>query len=153
MEIQCLKLFITEEEANEWVRKVLPDPDPIEDLYVKLMPEGLLVQGSYPAMMFKTTFETQWQLTVIGPEVVARLVAVKIAGLPAGLFKGALLRMIRDAMVAQPGVRVQDECVRIHAEEVARAQEVPLRVRFTAVRCSIASLVVEAGSEGMRDEG
>jgi hypothetical protein len=146
MEIQRLKLFITEDEANEWVQKIIPDPDPIENLYVKLTPEGVLVQGTYPAMMFKTSFETFWELNVIGPEIVARLASVKIAGLPAGLFKGALLRMIRDAVVAQPGIRVQEECVRVNAEEMARNQEVPLRVRFTTIRCSIASLVLEAGA-------
>jgi hypothetical protein len=145
MEIQSLKLFVTEEEANEWVRRVVPDPDPIENLYLKLTPDGVLFQGSYSAMMFKTSFETQWQLSVSGPEIIARLIAVKIAGLPAGMFKGVLLRMIRDAVATQPGVRIQDECVRVHAEEVTRTLQVPLRVSFTCVRCSIASLVLEAG--------
>jgi hypothetical protein len=146
MEIQTLKLFITEDEVNELARQVLPDPDPLEDLYVKLTPEGVIVQGVYPAMMLKTSFETLWELSVQGPEVVARLSSVRIAGLPAGLFKGALLRMIRDAVAAQPGVRVQEECVRVQVEELARSNGLPLRVNFSQVRCSIASLVLEVGN-------
>jgi len=146
MEIQSLKVFVTEDEANDLLARVLPDAEPLEELRVRLTPEGVVVQGSYPAMMFKTSFETLWEVTAAGPELVARLVNVKIAGLPATLFKGALLRMIRDAVANQPGVRVQEEAVRVHVEELARHQGLPLRVRFSAVRCSIASLVLEAGN-------
>jgi hypothetical protein len=146
MEIQALKLFLTEDEANELVAQVLPDSDPIEELRLRLTPDGVIVQGVYPAMMFKTSFETLWHLSPAGPELVARLVHVKMAGFPAGMLKGVLLRMVRDAVQAQPWVRVQDEVVRVHVEEAARAQGIPLRVRFTAVRCSVASLVLEAGA-------
>jgi hypothetical protein len=72
-------------------------------------------------------------------------VSVKMAGISAGLLKGVLMRMIRDAVQAQPWVRVQEEVVRVHVVEAARAQGLPLRVQFSAVRCSIASLVLEVG--------
>lgn len=145
MEIQTLKLFITEDEANALVAELLPDLDPIEGLKLRLTPEGVLIQGIYPAMMFKTPFETLWQITPLGPEILARLVHVKIAGLPAGLFKGALLRMIRDQVAGEAGVRVEEEAIIVHLEEAARARKVPLRMNVTAVRLSIASAVVEAG--------
>jgi hypothetical protein len=146
MEILALKLFVNEAEANDLVKKHLPDSGAIENLRVRLTPEGVVVQGEYPAFMMKVTFETLWELSVAGPEVVAHLASARVAGLPAGILKGAMLKMIRDAVAQGAGVRVGEDAVRVHAEEAARAFGVPLKVRFIAVRCSLASLVIEAGA-------
>jgi hypothetical protein len=145
MEIQALKLFVTEAEANDYARRVLKDTEGVEGLQVKLMPEGLIVQGQYAMSFFKVPFETTWEVSAAGPEVVARLASVRVAGLPAGVLKGALMKMMRDTTEGQPGIRVQDDTVRIDVVEVARAHQVPLRLALTAVRLSIGAAVIEAG--------
>jgi hypothetical protein len=144
MEILGLKLFVTEEEANDLAKKHLPNAGAIENLRIRLTPEGVVVSGEYPALRLKVGFETLWELSVAGPEVRARLAAVKVAGFPAGILKGALLKMAREAVAQEAGLRVDDESVSLDVEEAARAQGVPVRVRFSAVRCSIAGLVLEA---------
>ena len=145
MEIVNLKLFVAEAELNDLARRHLPPSDTVEDLRIGLTPEGIVVSGEYPAMMFKVPFETLWRPSVAGPEVQVRLESVKVAGLPAGLLKGALLRVIADAVEKEPGVKVQEEAVRVHLEEAARAQGVSLRINLTEVRCGVGGLVLEAG--------
>src|ERR671932_113917 len=104
MEILGLKLFVTEAEVNDLAKKHLPDDGAVEDLRIRLTPEGVLVSGEYPALRFKVPFETLWELSVAGPEVRARLAAIKVAGIPAGILKGALLKMARDAVGQEPGL-------------------------------------------------
>jgi hypothetical protein len=144
MEVQALKLLVTEDEVNELIKRHLTDTGSIENLRVRLTPEGVVVQGEYPTFLMKMAFETVWELTAVGPELQARLAALRVKGLPAGLLKGVLMGMIRDTLAGLPGVQVQDDAVCIHAVEAALAHTIPLRVCFTAVRCSIGALVLEA---------
>jgi hypothetical protein len=146
MELQALKLFVSEDTVNGLIKKYVPDTGSIENLRIRLTPEGVVIAGDYPTFLMKMAFETLWELTAAGPELLARLTSVRVAGLPAGLLKGALLKLLRDAVTGQPGIQILDEAVRIHAEQVAGAHGVPLRVRFTGLRCSIAGLVLEAGT-------
>jgi hypothetical protein len=146
MEIQTLKLLITEAEANQLLQTHAPDTGSLENLAIRITPEGVVVQGEYPALMMRVAFETVWTLSVDGPEVVAKLASVRVAGFPAGILTGALMRMLRDAVAGSPGIRVQDDAVRVHAEELARQGDLTLSVRFSAVRCSVGVLVLEAGN-------
>jgi hypothetical protein len=148
MEIQTLKLFLTEDEVNDLVRRFAPDTGSIENLRIRLTPEGVLVQGEYPTMVLRVRFETLWEPRGEGPEVVARLASVRVSGIPAKLLRGALLKVIRDLVGQEIGVRVADDGVRVHLEEIARAHGLPLRINVTAVRCSIATMVLEAGRAG-----
>jgi hypothetical protein len=145
MEIQALKLFVTEDEINDLLAKFLPPDLPIQELSVRLTPEGVVVQGVYPTLLVKMAFETLWEITAAGTEVEARLANVKVAGLPAGKLRGLLVKMIRDVTASEPGLRVQDESLCVDIEEALRAKGVPLQVHFTGVRCSLKSLVLEAG--------
>ena len=145
MEIQSLKLLVSEDELNELVRQHQHEMGAVEKLRLRLTPEGVIVQGEYPTFLMKMAFETLWELGVNGPEVQARLAAVRVAGLPAGMLKGALLKMIADVAGKEPGVRLQDDVVSVHLEEAARARGLFLRVCLNAVRCSVGCLVVEAG--------
>jgi hypothetical protein len=148
MEIQALKLFVTEDEINDLLEKFLPPDLPIQELSVRLTPEGVVVQGVYPSLLVKMAFETLWEITAAGTELNARLANVKVAGLPAGKLRGLLIKMIRDAIASEPGLSVQDNALRVDVEEALRAKSLPLQVSFTGVRCSLNSLVLEAGPVG-----
>jgi hypothetical protein len=148
MEIQSLKLFVTDADAAAYAAKALRDHDTIEGLAVRLTPEGVLVQGEYPTSFFKVPFETLWEVTASGPQVQVRLASVKVAGFPAGMLRGALMKMVRDAVADEVGVRVEDEAVHVHVGQALAGQGVDLQVCFTAVRMSIGSAVLEAGPIG-----
>jgi hypothetical protein len=145
MEILALKLFVTEGEVNGLIQKFLPEPGAVDNLRVRLTPEGIVVQGDYPTLLVKMAFETLWEVAVDGGEVRARLASVKVAGLPAGMLRGVLLKVLRDVTDGEAGLEIRDETVHVDVDRVLRARGLPVRVHLTAVRCSIGTLVLEAG--------
>lgn len=144
MDIQALKLLVTEDDINRLIEQYLPAGSPIEEPRVRLLAEGILVQGKYPTPLGKMAFETLWEVSASGNTVRARLETIRVAGLPAKLLRGVLLKTIRDVAEAQPGVRVENEAVEVNVEEAARARGVIVRVELTSVCCSPGRLVVEA---------
>ncbi len=144
MDIQTLKLLVAESDVNEIIDQYLPNEGAVENLLVRLKPEGVHVEGDYPTPLGKMSFETLWSLTASGSIVRAKLEAIKVAGLPAGMLRSVLLKTIRDVAEREPGVRVEDEAIEINVEEAATARGVALRINLKALRCSEGSLVVEA---------
>src|SRR5262249_32761204 len=115
------------------------------NLRVRLTPEGVVVQGDYPAFMVKMAFETRWELSVVDGAVQARLASLKVAGLPAALLRGVLMKVIRDVTAEQPGLAVRDESVIVEVAPLLQAKKIPVTVRLTAVRCGAGEVVIEAG--------
>jgi hypothetical protein len=146
MEIQSLRVLIRDDEINQYLPQVVPPDAPVEKLRVHLTPAGVVVQGEYPALFMKMSFETLWETTVSAGQVQARLANVKVAGLPAGLLRGVLLKVIRDVTAQVPGVTVKDESVFLDVGQALLAKQVPLTVYLTAVRLGEGHIVIEAGT-------
>jgi hypothetical protein len=144
MEIQSCRLFITDADVAAMTARLLGEYDAIEGLQVRLTPDGVLLQGTYPTSFFKVPFETVWHIAAAGPIVQVRLASVKVAGLPAGILRGALMKMVRDAVAGEQGMTVQEETIVIHVPEATRKHGVDLAVHFTAVRMSVGCVVIEA---------
>ena len=145
MHIQSLRLRVTDADLQTILARHPPEGGSVENLRVRLTPDGVSVQGDYPALMMKVSFETVWELAAAGPAVAVRLAHVKVAGLPAGVLRGVLLRLVRDATADQPGVRVEGETVHVNLEQALKARGVPLRVHLVRVRTGDGWLTVEAG--------
>jgi hypothetical protein len=146
MEIQSLKLLLTDADLAAFLTKSPPTDEPIEDLQARFSPDGVVVSGRYPTPFFAVTFETTWQLIAAGPEVRARLVNVRVLGLPGNVLLGALMKMVTDTVEGKPGMRVENDEVIVHVVEALKAHGIDVAVRFTAVRSSIGAAVVEAGN-------
>jgi hypothetical protein len=146
MEIQSLRIFIRDEEINEHLPRVVPSDAGVENLRVRLTPAGVVVQGEYPALFMKVAFETLWEASVAAGQVQARLAQVKVAGLPAGLLRGVLLKVIRDVTAQAPGISVRDESVFVDVGRMLQEQKVPVSVYLTAVRLGEGHAVIEAGA-------
>jgi hypothetical protein len=144
MHIQSLRLRVTEADVTALLARFPPESGAIENLRVRLTADGVSVQGDYPALMMKVSFETVWELAAAGPALAVRLAQVKVAGLPAGVLRGVLLRMVRDAAAKEAGVRVEGETVHVDLEASLKARGVPLTVRLVAVRSGDGWLTVEA---------
>jgi hypothetical protein len=151
MDIQSLKLLITEDDINQLIERYLPEGGPIEEPRVRLFADGVLVQGKYPTPLGRMSFETLWKVSASGNTVRAHLETIRVAGLPAKLLRGVLLKTIHDVAGSQPGVRVENEAVEVNVEEAAQGKGVTLRVGLITVSGSPGTLVVEArdsASEG-----
>ena len=69
MHIHTLKLSITDEEINALLAELPQGDSSIENLRVRLTPEGIVVLGDYPTMLLKMAFETLWEVKGIGSVV------------------------------------------------------------------------------------
>jgi hypothetical protein len=147
MDIHTLNVSITEEEINTLVAEFPPSDSAVENLRVRLTPEGIVVFGDYPAMLMKMAFETLWEVKGIGSVVEAKLASIKVSGLPAKMLRGVLLKTIRDMTAREPGIRVEDESIRVDLSKHTALQRLRLRVNLIGVRCSLGHLVIEAGPE------
>lgn len=145
MEIQSLKLFLTDDDLATLLAKYPPPGEAIDELKARFTPEGVIVSGRYPTPFFPVAFETTWQVVAAGPEVRAKLASVRVLGLPGNVLGGALMKMIRDAVEGKPGVRVENDSVVVHVGEGAKSMGHELKVNFSAVRLSIGAAVIEAG--------
>ena len=146
MELQSLKLLITDDDLMHLAAFHVPKDAPIEDLRVGVSEEGVVVSGSYPLLVLKVTFETVWSLLVVDGQAEARLTALRVAGLPAGKFKGLVLKMLRDELGHNPGITVVEEGVRLDVEAIARREGIPLRINLRALHCEPGRITVLAGS-------
>jgi hypothetical protein len=145
MDIQALRVRVREDEINQHLPQLVPPDAGVQNLRVHLTPEGLVVLGEYPTFMLKMSFETLWELSVAGGVVAARLASVKVAGLPAKLLRGVLLKVIRDATASQPGICVQEESVCVDVAALLKEKKIPVTVELNAVRCGCGEVVIEAG--------
>ncbi len=145
MEIHSLKLSITDAEINDLLTEFTPSGSSVEDLRVRLTPEGIVILGEYSALFMKMAFETLWEVKGAGSAVEARLASIKVSGLPAGMLRGVLLKTLRDMTAQEPGIRIEDESIHVDLAKHTAVQKLRLRIHLTAVRCHPGSLVIEAG--------
>jgi hypothetical protein len=145
MEIQALKLFITDADVAALAEQHLGAGEGIEDLQVRLTPDGVVLSGRYPTSFFNVTFETVWQVSAAGIEIRVELATVRVAGFPANMLRGAMMKTLSDRVESEPGVRVEGEAVIVNVPDLARGGGIDLLINFTEVRMSIGTAVIEAG--------
>lgn len=145
MEIHSLHLSVGEQELNELAQQLPEHKSAVENLRVRLTPEGILILGEYPAMLMKMAFETLWQVSGVGSIVQARLVTIKVSGVPASMLRGVLLKTIRDTLAGEPGISVEDDTIQVDLSQHPALRKLQLRVHLTAVRCTMGSLTIQAG--------
>jgi hypothetical protein len=145
MEIQALKLLITQDDINALLSEFPPSDTDVENLHVVLTPDGIVVQGEYPTMLMNVAFETLWEVKAAGDEVEARLGSVKVSGLQASMLRGVLLKTIRDMTAEEPGVQVVGEAIRVDLSKHTGLQKLRLRMSLRSVLCTHGLLFIEAG--------
>src|SRR5262249_52913881 len=134
----------TEQDLNELVARHLPPDQPVEDVRLRVAPEGVYVSGVYP-LFVNVAFETLWELGVRGGRATARLAGFKALGLPAMVFKSMVMKVIEDAAQTEDWLQVEDSTVLADVERLLR-NRVPVRANLTAVRCDAGRLVIESAA-------
>jgi hypothetical protein len=145
MDLELLRLVISEDDLNRELAANQPADLSIEDLSVKVLPDGILVSGRYALMVVGLTFETTWKLAVKGDVIEARLSDLQVAGFPASKLRSLLLKVLYDSIPPKRGVRVEDDVLSVNLTELLAAEKVPLRVKLAGIDCQTGKLVVRAG--------
>jgi hypothetical protein len=145
MEIHSLRVSLSEQDLNSFLSGMPSGKNVVEKLRVRMTPEGIVVMGEYPTMLMRMAFETLWEVKGVGSVVEARLAAIKVSGLPASMLRGVLLKTLRDTLAKEPGIRVEDDVVRVDLSKLREAQKLNLRLNLTQVRCDTGTLLIEAG--------
>src|SRR3954447_26776962 len=105
MEIHSLHVLLTEQDLNELAQKHVPQDAPVDDLRVRLSPEGVHVTGTYP-FFINVKFETIWQVKAAEGKLVAQLTKFRAMGVPGNIFKSAIMKVIEDMAKSHTWVRV-----------------------------------------------
>jgi hypothetical protein len=145
MQIQALKLFVTERDVNDLVSKHLPADQPLENVAVRLTPEGVYVTGEYP-LFVRVAFETLWEVGVQDRKVIARLVSLKAMGLPATVFTTTVMKALEDAAQKEPWLAFHEDTVTMDVDRLLAQEGIQITTNLTAVRCADGELLVEAAA-------
>jgi hypothetical protein len=143
MEIHSLKVTLSEQDLNGLLQRHVPRDQPVEDLTVRLAPEGVYVKGVYP-LFINVSFETLWALAAQGGKITARLAQLKAMGMPGNVFKSALLKVIADATRTEEWMTIAGDTVVIDVERMLEEHGVVGRTNLRSVTCQEGNLVLEA---------
>jgi hypothetical protein len=146
MEIQALKLSLSEQDLNDLLRKYLPADHPIEELSVRVVPEGLTVSGVYP-LFINVHFQTHWQLGLDQGQVSARLDHFKAMGVPGNIFKSAIVKMIEDLAGAGEWVRVRGDTLWFDVDRCIGKFAFTARTHLKNLECQAGRVILEGQAE------
>jgi hypothetical protein len=145
MELQALKLLVTEQDLNALLKKYLPADQPLENVTIRIAPEGIYVSGEYP-LFVRVAFETLWAPDIQAGKVIARLEGLKAMGLPATLFKSAVMKVIEDAVEKENWLTFDGDAVVADVDRLLAGEGIKVKTNLRAVRCQAGTLLIEAGT-------
>lgn len=135
MQIDQLRLRISDIDLEE-VMPYLPLHDiPVEDLAIAITPSGLAVTGKY-RQRFALGFEALVKIAANGVTLAVELADLKAVGPLGGMLKGIVARMIAAKLGRYPGVAPSPRGVILQVNTVLDA--LGLQSRVKEVRCSTA---------------
>ena len=144
MEIHRLHLTLTEQDLNDLACRHLTDQVGIEELEIRIKPEGVRVKGVYPVFM-PVSFEAVWELGVLKGRATAKLINFRTMGMPVNVLKSLIMNLVADAAKKERWLEVQGDYVLADVDALLKENGLSSQTRLTAIRCGTGSLVVEAG--------
>ena len=139
MEIQLLKLSVSDADLNQLASRTFVWPDTIRDVGFAVTPEGVRVTGIYQRII-GIPFQMLWQLSISEGKLVARMERVRAGFINIGFIKEYLQNLIAAAtnIVIHNGMLVSD------VDAVLADKGWPVRLNFTSIRCTLGSLILES---------
>ncbi len=145
MEIQALRIVISDQDLGAAVARAAGRVAQVKNLRARITPAGVEVSGAYQ-MMVNVTFTTLWELAAQGATVTARLAEVKVSGFGGGLVKAALLGALGAAVRQEDAVQLAGESLAVDLERLLARHGFQARLHLTGIRCEQGSLVIEAAA-------
>ena len=139
MEIQLLKLSVSDTDLNQLASRIVVWPDAIRDVGFAVTPEGVRVTGIYQRVI-GMPFQMLWHLSISEGKVVARIERVRAGFISIGFIKKYLLNRITAAtnIVNRNGMLVFD------VDAFLADNGWPLRLNFSSIRCTLGNLILES---------
>jgi hypothetical protein len=139
MEIQLLKLGVSDADLNHLAYRTFVWPEAIRDVYFVVTPEGIRVTGIYQRII-GIPFQMLWQLSISEGKLVARMERLRAGFINIGLIKEYLQNLIAAAtnIVILNGMLVFD------VDALLADKGWPVRLNFTSIRCTLGSLILES---------
>jgi hypothetical protein len=145
LEIQALRLVVTEQDLNRAVARWLPEESRDHRLQIRLAPEGVYVTGEY-SLVINVAFETLWAMGISRGRLAARLAGFRALGIPVMLLKTLILEAIGQAVADEDAIEVEDDVLLLDLERWLAKQGLAVRTNLTAVRVRAEDLVIEVGT-------
>ncbi len=143
MEIQALKLSITEQDLAALVPRILALAEHVKDLEIHPVAGGIRITGAYQTLM-AVSFDTLWEMSARGGTVTARLAEFKVSGFGGGWLKTAFLGILKDAAKKHDALQVQGETLTLDLERVLAKQGVHARLNLTALDCEQGRVTIQS---------
>jgi hypothetical protein len=144
MEIQQLKLFLTEQDLNDLARRHIPAEVAVEDLQLHILPEGVQIKGLYQVFV-PVTFELLWELAIEQGAVIARLAKFRTTGMPTNVVKSLIVNVLADLAKTEKWLTVKGDIVRADIDCLLQHQGLTTRTHLRLIRCEAGRVVVEGG--------
>jgi hypothetical protein len=145
MEIQALKVVITETDLNELAQKHLPDDQSLDDVQIRIAADGITLKGKYQ-LFINVSFETQWEVGVQEGKLTARLANIRAMGMPGSIFKSAVLKLVGDAAKAEPWLAVEQELLIVDVDRALMTRGLRGKTNLTRVLCQAGLMIFEGGT-------
>ena len=139
MEIELLKLSVSDADLNHLAHRTFVWPEAIRDVHFAVMPEGIRVTGIYQRII-GIPFRMIWQLSISEGRLVARMERVRAGFIDIGFIKEYLQNLIAAAanIVIHKGMLVFD------VDAFLADKGWPVRLNFTSIRCTLGNLTLES---------
>ena len=139
MEIQLLKLSVSDADLNQLASRTFVWPDVIRDVGFAVTPEGVRVTGIYQRVI-GIPFQMLWQLSVSEGKVVARIDRVRAGFVSIGFIKNYLLNRI----TAGANIFIRDGMLVFDVDALVADKGWPVRLNLTSIGCTLGSLILES---------
>jgi hypothetical protein len=139
MEIQLLKLRVSDADLNHLAYRTFVWPEAIRDVYFVVTPEGIRVTGIYQRII-GIPFQMLWQLSISEGKLVARMERLRAGFINIGLIKEYLQNLI----AAATNIVIHNRMLVFDVDGLLADKGWPVRLNFTSIRCTLGSLILES---------
>src|SRR5688572_25761113 len=139
MEIQLLKLSVSDADLNQLASRIFVWPDAIRDVGFAVTPEGVRVTGIYQQFI-RIPFQMLWQLSVSQGKVIGCIERLTAGFISLGFFKEFLLMHI----AAPTNIAIHNGMLVFHVDALLADNGWSVRLNFVSIRCTLGNLILES---------
>lgn len=144
MEIRALHLRVTQDELNEWIRRLLSSNEKVHGLAVAITRQGMLLKGTYQ-IFGGVPFEATLEIGVDGGLVGVRLNKMQAGGLfpvPQALVTSMVMGKLTEHQ--NDWMRVEGETLVFDIERMLQERGISVITNLYRVSCEEGVIILEA---------